>query len=86
MSEIIRPSVLAGFTPEDQSAAQNGVCQATLARARKAGRIRYATWGGRIWDNDDDVNALIRSRIKSRNPTRTARRKREQAAAAVEAP
>src|SRR5437899_1130363 len=52
MSEIVRPSVLAGFTPEDELAAQNGVCQATLSRARKAGLIQYAVWGGKIWDSD----------------------------------
>ena len=81
MSEIVRPSVLAGFTPEDELAAQNGVCQATLSRARKAGLIQYAVWGGKIWDSDADVYELIRSRIKRRNPPRVARRKREQATA-----
>ena len=81
MPKIIRPNALAGFTLEDESAAQNSVCQATLARARKGGRVRYAIWAGRVWVNDADVDAMIRSRIKGRNPPRPTRRKREQATA-----
>jgi hypothetical protein len=75
MPKITRPNALVGFTLEDESAAQNSVCQATLARARKGGRIRYAIWAGRVWVNDADVDAMIRSRIKRRNPPRPARRK-----------
>jgi hypothetical protein len=73
MPKITRPNALVGFTLEDESAAQNSVCQATLARARKGGRVRYAIWAGRVWVNDADVDAMIRSRIKRRNPPRAVR-------------
>jgi hypothetical protein len=68
------PSPLAGFEPEAHWAERTGVCQETVARARKRGLLDYLRWAGKIWIRTADGDALIYSRVKRRNPPRRPRR------------
>lgn len=71
-------SPLPGYSPEEELAAELGVNQATLARARKQGHFEFLYWAGRVHDNREQVFQHIRSRIKRRNSPRRPRSQSRQ--------
>jgi hypothetical protein len=73
MSNLNPP--LEGFELESDWSLRKGVNQRTPARYRELGLLEFLEWGGRIWIRTADGEKLIRSRIRRRNPPRTARRK-----------
>jgi hypothetical protein len=73
MADNVKPSPLPGFEPERDWAKRRGVNQRTPARLRQEGKVEYLEWGGRIWLNTASADAVIRSRVKRRNPARRRR-------------
>jgi hypothetical protein len=63
--------ILGGYVEESQFAADNDIHLRTSARYRNLPNgLPYIEWGGKIYIHIEGARAWLRSRAKSRNPSR----------------